>query len=146
MNKTSFNQNHPLFLLSILFLAACGGATISNESGEIRSAPVKSTVISEAEDANDSEGSSAAPATPSLTNVRIQDDNEYNIRFLIPFDGIAPVYNPIFVSAADAPLIDDELIIGVAWGGEAKAYPISVLRFREMVNDELAGIPMLVTW
>ncbi len=30
--------------------------------------------------------------------------------------------------------------------GEAKAYPVSVLRFREMINDELAGIPILVSW
>jgi hypothetical protein len=43
-------------------------------------------------------------------------------------------------------LHDDELVLGVAWDGEAKAYPITVLRFREMVNDELAGIPTLVTW
>ena len=146
MKNKFFIRRHPIYLLGILFLAACGGATISNESGEIRSAPVKSTVISEPEDASNSLANAAASATPSSTNVRIQDDNEYNIRFLIPFDGIAPVYDPIFVAAADAPLIDDELIIGVAWGGEAKAYPISVLRFREMVNDELAGIPMLVTW
>ena len=37
-------------------------------------------------------------------------------------------------------------VIGISLDGEAKAYPISVLRFREMVNDELAGIPTLVTW
>jgi hypothetical protein len=47
---------------------------------------------------------------------------------------------------ADAPLVDDELIIGIAIDGEAKAYPITVLRSREMVNDELGGIPILVTW
>ena len=64
----------------------------------------------------------------------------------MPCGGIATDYDPIFVSPVAAPLPDDELIIGVAWGGEAKAYTISVLRFREMVNDELAGIPMLVTW
>jgi hypothetical protein len=36
--------------------------------------------------------------------------------------------------------------MGVAIEGEAKAYPISVLRFREMVNDDLAGMHILVTW
>lgn len=64
----------------------------------------------------------------------------------IPFDGIRPVYNPIFVDADLAPFDDDELVLGVSWDGKAKAYPITVLRFREMVNDELAGIPMLVTY
>lgn len=79
-------------------------------------------------------------------NVRVDDPKTYNINASIPPDGIRPVYEPRFVSAADAPLDDEELIIGVAWGGEAKAYSITVLRFREMVNDELAGIPTLVTW
>ncbi|MBW8010559.1 MAG: DUF3179 domain-containing protein [Chloroflexi bacterium] len=85
-------------------------------------------------------------ATPVPTNARVEDPNEYNFPFLIPFDGIRPIYDPEFVSADQSPLIDEELIIGVAWGGEAKAYPITVLRFREMVDDELAGIPTLVTW
>ena len=56
-----------------------------------------------------------------------------------PFDAIYPIYDPVFVNAVDADLQPDELVIGIAWEGEAKAYPITVLRFREMVNDELAG-------
>ncbi len=40
----------------------------------------------------------------------------------IPFDGIRPVYNPIFVYADMAPFDDDELVLGVSWGGQAKAY------------------------
>ena len=50
------------------------------------------------------------------------------------------------MAAADAPLEDDELVIGISLEGESKAYPITVLRFREMVNDELGGLPILVTW
>jgi hypothetical protein len=62
------------------------------------------------------------------------------------FDVIAPIYEPQFVPAARSRLAGEELVIGVAWGGKAKAYPITVLNFREMVNDELAGVPTLVTW
>lgn len=65
---------------------------------------------------------------------------------LIDFDGIRPVYAPQFVNAADAELDPDELVMGIELDGEAKAYPVSVLRHREMVNDELAGLPILVTW
>jgi hypothetical protein len=36
--------------------------------------------------------------------------------------------------------------MGVAWDGQAKAYPVTVLRIREMVNDEMAGVPYLVSW
>ena len=65
---------------------------------------------------------------------------------LLPYDGIRPVYEPEFATAAIAPSLDDELVMGIAIQGEAKAYPVTVLCFREMVNDELAGIPILVTW
>ena len=88
---------------------------------------------------------SPIPTTPGQ-NRRIADDTVYNFPQLLPFDGIRPVYNPEFAPADEAPLSDDELVMGVAWGGEAKAYPVTVMRSREMVNDELAGIPTLVTW
>ena len=83
---------------------------------------------------------------PAAKNVRIEDPNVYVYSQLLPFDGIRPIYDPQFASAADAPLQDDELVMGFALGDEAKAYPIAVLRSREMVNDDLAGIPILVTW
>jgi hypothetical protein len=79
-------------------------------------------------------------------NKRVDDDREFRLGGILPLDAIPPVYEPEFVSASESPLEPDELIIGVAWNGEAKAYPISVLRIREIVNDELAGIPTLVTW
>ena len=80
------------------------------------------------------------------TNRRVDVGEIGRFPQLLPFDGIRPVYEPTFVSAEEAPLDDNELIIGIALGREAKAYSITVLRFREMVNDELAGIPTLVTW
>lgn len=83
---------------------------------------------------------------PAAKNIRIEDPNEYVYSQLLPWDGILPIYEPQFASAADAPLLDEELVMGIALGGEAKAYSITVLRSREMVNDELAGIPILVTW
>ena len=86
------------------------------------------------------------PVEPAPTNMRFDDPNEYNFAQLLPYDGIRPVYEPEFATTVDAPLLDDELVMGVAIQGEAKAYPVTVLRFREMVNDELAGLPILVTW
>jgi hypothetical protein len=65
---------------------------------------------------------------------------------LLPFDGIEPIYDPQFIPAEQAFLEGSELIMGVSWQGEAKAYPVSVLRGREMVNDEMAGVPYLVSW
>jgi len=72
--------------------------------------------------------------------------NEVGVNQLISFDGIRPVYQPQFAPASDADMQPDDLVIGIAMDGQAKAYPVGVLRFREMVNDEIAGIPILVSW
>jgi hypothetical protein len=71
---------------------------------------------------------------------------EYRWSQLLARDSILPIYHPQFVAADEAGYSDDELVMGVAIGGEAKAYPISLLNGREMVNDQLGGTPILVTW
>lgn len=65
---------------------------------------------------------------------------------LLPRDAIAPIYRPRFVAAAEARLRPNELVLGVAINGEAKAYPITILNSREMVNDTVGGVPILATW
>jgi len=65
---------------------------------------------------------------------------------VLPRDAIAPVYRPRFVSAAQARLRPTELVLGVAINGESRAYPITVLNSREMVNDVVGGVPILATW
>lgn len=67
-------------------------------------------------------------------------------RQLLSRDAIPPVYNPTFVSAEETPWSDDVTVIGLELDGEAKAYPVSFLNRREMVNDWIAGSPVLVTW
>lgn len=65
---------------------------------------------------------------------------------LLPRDAIAPIYRPRFVSAAGSRLRPDDLVLGVEINGEAKAYPITILNAREMVNDVVGGVPILATW
>ncbi len=67
-------------------------------------------------------------------------------RQILPRDAIVPIYEPTFVPARESRWAADTLVIGLALGDEAKAYPVSVLNRREMVVDSLAGIPVLVTW
>jgi hypothetical protein len=71
---------------------------------------------------------------------------EYRWSQLLSRDSIRPIYEPEFVPADEADYADDELVMGVATDGQTKAYPVGLLNHREMVNDELAGIPILVTW
>lgn len=100
-----------------------------------------------AENPESVEDRSSSQAGGDFTNNRVEKDEEYFIPSpLLPYDGIAPVYEPQFVAAAESPLVEDELVMGVSIDGESKAYPVSVLRFREMVNDDLGGLPVLVTW
>ena len=62
-----------------------------------------------------------------------------------PRDGIPALDDPIHVDAADT-WPDDELVIGVSHGGAARAYPLSILVWHELVNDTLAGLPILVSY
>ena len=61
-------------------------------------------------------------------------------------DSIRPIYEPQFVSASDAGLGDDDLVMGVTIDGDSRAYPIGILTFREMDNDVVGDIPLLVSW
>lgn len=65
-----------------------------------------------------------------------------------PRDGIPPIDRPqlVGVSAADAFLDDREPVIVVEAGDLARAYPIQILVWHEIVNDTLAGRPIAVTY
>ena len=61
-------------------------------------------------------------------------------------DGIPSIDDPQFSSADAAELADDEPVFGVVRNGAAKAYPQSVLVGHEIVNDQLGGEPVAVTY
>ncbi|MCY4481338.1 MAG: DUF3179 domain-containing protein [Spirochaetaceae bacterium] len=65
-----------------------------------------------------------------------------------PKDGIPSIDNPQFVSVADADgwLGELEPVVLVEAGGTAKAYPLQVLTWHEIVNDEVGGVPISVTF
>ena len=61
-------------------------------------------------------------------------------------DGIPSLDSPAARAAAAAPWHDDEIVMGVEVGGEARAYPVAILNWHEIVNDTLGGQPILVTY
>lgn len=91
------------------------------------------------------EATTAATVVPEVT-AEATDSPEYTYSQLLSRDAIRPIYNPGFVSADRADYRAEELGMGVVIEGEAKAYRVELLNSREMVNDELAGIPILVTF
>lgn len=54
--------------------------------------------------------------------------------------------NKIFASAADSKIDSTQLVIGVALGNEAKAYPIEVIGYHHQVRDVVGGVPVMVTY
>lgn len=64
-----------------------------------------------------------------------------------PRDGIPALDTPSFVSAQSADLLrDEDRVLGLVHNGIAKAYPIAILSWHEIVNDEFAGEPVAVTY
>lgn len=66
----------------------------------------------------------------------------------VPRDGIPPLDKPSFVSvdAASEWLEDQEPVVSVEIHGEAKAYPLQILTWHEIVNDVVGGVPVAVTF
>ena len=65
-----------------------------------------------------------------------------------PRDGIPPIDEPVFVEGdeADEWLDPREPVIVVSAGQETRAYPLQILTWHEIVNDELDGVPLSVTF
>jgi hypothetical protein len=61
-------------------------------------------------------------------------------------DGIPALINPATLRGSDADWSDDHIVVGVEINGEARAYPIPVLNWHELVNDTLGGQPILVSY
>jgi hypothetical protein len=64
-----------------------------------------------------------------------------------PKDGIPAIDAPHFTPADEVDWLDDrEPVIVVEAGGETRAYPIQILTWHEIVNDEIGGTPVAVTF
>lgn len=66
-----------------------------------------------------------------------------------PFkDCIPSIDDPVFESVTDADtwLEGDDVVFALDFKGEARAYPQRILNWHEIVNDEVAGDPLLITF
>ena len=61
--------------------------------------------------------------------------------------GFVPLDSPAFLTASQAGYLGDEdLVLGVEWAGEVRAYPARMLRYHHIVNDIVGDEPLLVTY
>jgi hypothetical protein len=64
-----------------------------------------------------------------------------------PKDGIPALLEPKFVSAENADFLGPEdQVIGVVLQGQPKAYPIKILNWHEVVNDDAGDMSIAVTF
>ena len=86
------------------------------------------------------------PTQPALTvpSPSPTVDVDRTFRRRTPF---VPLDNPAALTVQEATYLgDDELVLGLELQGEARAYPIRMVRFHHIVNDTVAGRLFLIIY
>lgn len=63
-----------------------------------------------------------------------------------PKDGIPAIDRPKFVTGAQSSLASADRVLGVAAGGRARAYPVAILNWHEVVNDRFGDRQLVITY
>jgi len=64
-----------------------------------------------------------------------------------PKDGIPSIDAPEFIAVSEvSDLAATEPVIGLVIAGDARAYPLRILIWHEIVNDTVGGVPVAVTY
>ncbi len=65
-----------------------------------------------------------------------------------PKDGIPSIDNPKYVSLEEAEgwIQDNELVLAIIYKGVKRVYPLQIMVWHEIVNDKIAGDPILITY
>jgi hypothetical protein len=111
-------------VLSVVFVACTGGGT--------------DTAVEPAT-SSPGEGAGADPA-PLVDPSEILSGGP-------PPDGIPPIDDPKFLDPDDVTFVADrEPVLAVEVEGDARAYPLQIMMWHEIVNDEVGGTPVSVTF
>ncbi len=65
-----------------------------------------------------------------------------------PKDGIPSIDNPKYVTVAEADewIQDNELVLALLYKDVKRVYPLQIMTWHEIVNDKVAGDPLLITY
>ncbi len=136
--------------LVILVLSACAALpappTPDENSARRAPAPTMATTIIMGDD--------RPPQLKRLTESWNTDWTRHTIRYdeILsggpPRDGIPAIDDPKFVSIDEAAewLEEQEPVVALEVKGAARAYPLQILTWHEIVNDAIAGAPVAVTF
>ncbi len=146
-----------LLIAIAIALAACGGANVDSTSGTQPTAPETGSADPDTPDVI--EDFDDQPIPPQLTTMAaiwetdfsnsVIDLNELlvGIPASDPRDAIPPIDDPQFEPVSESDWIQDQepgVLIEVE--GDARFYPLSIMTRHEIVNDEIGGIPVAVTY
>lgn len=159
MPRTAAGVPKPMLLRSVVIVAAvalvaaaCGSdATTNDVVGE--SAPGRDTATADAVPVDQIPSTAVEPVPSALDDPRdpafpppLVDVGEIRPGGPPP-DGIPPVDDPRFLRATDvAFLADDEPVLALEINGDARAYPIQIMTWHEIVNDTVGDIPVTVSY
>lgn len=123
-----------------------GGLGTENESNE----------ASVLQDTDASSVQEIAPEEADLPQTGLEIMTTDGIKHLIPLDkilsggppkdGIPSIDDPVFDTADAVFMSDSDIVLGVEINGQAKAYPLFILVWHEIVNDVVGGVPISVTY
>jgi hypothetical protein len=103
-------------------------------------------------------GDGKDPASYGFDLSRLTVDGEQLTASGMPRDGLRALEDPPPATVAEIDalswgghghghfLVPDDRVIGVVAGGQARAYPLSILNWHEVANDTLGGVPIVVTY
>lgn len=156
-------QMTPVLLL-VLFLTACampaspGQATGAQAGGRAAEPEAEIEAPKATEAPTEAPEDDTPAAEPVINNETEATEAEPTPTPLVPLDevisggpppdGIPPIDNPTFVTieAANEWLAGREPVIVVEINGIARAYPLQIMTWHEIVNDEFDGKPVTVTF
>ena len=135
-----------------LFAAAC--VPIANEVSLLT--PESNSTL-ESEEINPLPTENPSPQDSPPPNAQLEFSTDFSIHSVPyseilsggpPKDGIPAIDQPNFVSIPEANewLKSMEPVILVEINKEAKAYPLQILTWHEIVNDSLGGVPIIVSF
>ncbi len=158
----SLERVAPVVLLGLLAAACGGGSSSETPAGLSTSTSSTSTIAATAPVERPGVGRLSRPPDVDLSIHDVPLTDVYFDTFdggTVPLsestrqlreallDAILPIDRPIYGDASAGDwLVPSDLVLGYLAGDQAYAYPFKILNFHEIVNDELDGVPVLITY
>jgi hypothetical protein len=125
-----------------LVAAACGGNDNADDAAAARGRSVEQADVSPRTDVPSALDNPLDPSFPAplIDPADLRSGGP-------PPDGIPAIDDPRFLDTREVTYLeDDEPVLAIEVDGDARAYPIQIMTWHEIVNDTVGGIPVAVSY